>query len=617
MPKPPILLFLHGVGTGDPEDKWRNALDLSLTRIGYPDLSGVTVVAPKYPFGLRGVDDDEPLPKVTVKTLRGDRAKAHRREFQRRRTAMEVRLGSDDQGDGWPLAPRAAPFAARLLQQANNYTKQRKIRAWVLDRALKKLPSSGQVVIVGHSLGSVIAADLLRRLPPDLEVVGMVTIGSPLAHEALRVGPVRDLLAEPPANLAWWVNFRSTGDPVPTGRGLSTVFPWVLDQRISESNPIRAHFAATYLNNDSVAAAVGFGLFGSQSTELVVVDKGLEIPLDDVERIGLLALRYAHLTLDKLEGDTHDRYADALRDTQSNFVEQVKARNESIGRPTPSAIAELVVDVSDPASEVSKPRLPDHLDVEDAVVPLLALAEANIVRPYEISVSKKDQQGALQKLTVEMELGEIVGENVFEALDTARKVVKGPVSKLKWAAIGLGSAAVVAATGGLALAAAPGLAGAAAVTSALAAFGPGGMIGGLLTAGTLMSAGGGSLAVGLAAPGTTAETVEAVVTAQLAAAVFRERQGLAQDPQIWMSLVELEIEATRELARFEVVSDESAPSVKELKRKLITIDLALDYLHEHGLKPGEVEVVADRRQRQPGSPDSKPRSSRASVHKLS
>ena len=84
MPKPPILLFLHGVGTGDPEDKWRNALDLSLTRIGYPDLSGVTVVAPKYPFGLRGVDDDEPLPKVTVKTLRGDRAKAHRRDLQQR-----------------------------------------------------------------------------------------------------------------------------------------------------------------------------------------------------------------------------------------------------------------------------------------------------------------------------------------------------------------------------------------------------------------------------------------------------------------------------------------------------------------------------------------------------
>ena len=78
--------------------------------------------------------------------------------------------------------------------------------------------------------------------------------------------------------------------------------------------------------------------------------------------------------------------------------------------------------------------------------------------------------------------------------------------------------------------AAPGVAGAAAITSALAAFGPGGMIGGLLTAGTLVTAGGGGIAFGLASPGTTAETVEAVVGAQLAAALLRQRQGLEQDP---------------------------------------------------------------------------------------
>ena len=96
------------------------------------------------------------------------------------------------------------------------------------------------------------------------------------------------------------------------------------------------------------------------------------------------------------------------------------------------------------------------------------------------------------------------------------------------------------ATGGLALAVGPGLAGAAVITSALANFGPGGMIGGLLTAGTLLTAGGSVIALGLASPGTTAETLEAVVTRQLAAAILRHRQDLERDPAAWRVLTETE-----------------------------------------------------------------------------
>ena len=593
MSKKPKLLFLHGVGDGDPDDEWRASLSLALGRVGYADLSDVSVVAPKYRFGLKGVDDDVPLPKVSVKSLYGDKAKTHRRDFERRRTAMEVRLGSDDPGEGWPLAPHAAPIVTPLLRQANNYVKNRQIRAWVLDRILKRLPSSGKLVVVGHSLGSVIAADLLRRLPPDLEVVGMITIGSPLAHESFDVEQLRKRLEDPPANLAWWVNFRSTGDPVPTGRGVSSVLPWVLDHRIGAANPVKAHLSATYLNNEDVARTIGYALYGSQSTDLVRAERGLDIPLDAAENLAVLALRYAHLTMGELEDDVRERYADALRHAQSDTIESFRARSAKEGRPVPIAIASLRVDLSEPASSAPAPPRPTqmHLDMEDAVLPLLTIAEANLIRPYEIEVDRKDQQDAMEKLTLEMELGRQFGEHVFESLEAARKVLKGPVNKVKWAAIGLGSAAVIAATGGLALAAAPGLAGAAAITSALAAFGPGGMIGGLLTAGTLMSAGGGGLAVGLASPGTTAETVEAVITAQLAAVILRERQGLGQDPRTWMGLVELEIEVTKELARLKPVSDESAPSIKELKRKLTTIDRALDYLHDHGLKATEPDAV--------------------------
>lgn len=595
MTQVPTLLFLHGVGDGDQENGWRGALDASLVSVGYPDLSDVTVIAPKYPHGLRGVDDDLPLPKIAVRSLRGEAAVQHRRDFERRRTSMEVLLGRDDSRGRFPTDDRLVPLAAnrRPFVQAKNYVENRKIRAWVLQRILEQVGTPDRLVIVGHSLGSVVAADVLRRLPPEVNVVGMVTIGSPLAHAALDVDGLRSALDEPPANLGWWVNFWNTRDPVPAHRGVSTVIPWVLDQRISERGPIAAHLATTYLSNERVATAIGRGVFGSRSKELALVEKGVDIPLDFSETIALLALRYAHLTMKELDGERRDRYADGLRHVQSATVTQVKERNLEQNRLMPTLIADLAVDLGEPSSVTPAPDTPVHLSTVEAVVPLIAIATTNVLRPFEIEISKGKRRSAMEQLTLEMGFGRRIGTNVFEAVDEAQKALKGPTNWMKWTALGLGAGAMIAATGGLALAAAPGVAGAAAITSALAAFGPGGMIGGLLTAGTLMTAGGGSIAVGLASPGTTAATVEAIVATQLATAILRERQGLRQDPQVWESLTELEHTVTRELAQLRPVSDASAPSLKELQRKLDAIRRALDYLEANDLAAAPLMLDVD------------------------
>ncbi len=589
----PTLLFLHGVGSGDPDDEWQDSLESALTKLGYPDLSGVKVVAPKYRHGLFGVDDDFPLPKVKVQTLRGDEAARHRREYQRRRTAMEKMLGWDEQGNGLLGVDRLLPLAAELpwFVQARHYVEQGRIRAWVLRRVLEHVGEPTKLVIVGHSLGSVIAADVLRRLPPTIEVVGMVTIGSPLAHETFHLDRLTEVLDEPPANLRWWVNFWSTADVVPARRGLSSAIPWVLDQRILERNPIGAHDATNYLEDKRVATAIGHALFGSRSTALDVAYDAVDAPLDYSETIALLALRFAHLTMSKLEGERQERYRDALRQVQSATFEQIKVRNHSDGRLLSKMIAELAVDLSDPQSVPAEPRPVDHPSMDHAVVQLVVVATTNVLRPFEIEVPKPMQREAMAQLTMDVGLGTKLGSNVFAAVEEARDVLKGPINWLKWTALGLGAAAVLAATGGLALVAAPGAAGAAAVTSALAAFGPGGMIGGLLTAGTLVTAGGGSIAVGLAAPATAAATVEAVVAAQLAAAILRRKEGLKQDPQTWSGLTELEIELAKELSRLKAVSDESAPSLKELARKVDAIRRALDYLQRNGLSPQLLQLT--------------------------
>lgn len=587
----PILLFLHGVGTGDEGGLWKTPLSAGLSRLGYPGLNEVSVVAPLYAHALRGTDDRVPLPPLTVKAPSGDEARRNRREFERRTGAVELALGRHQRGTGWFGANlvTGAALAQHHFIQANNYLNKPQIRAQVLRRVLRRLPQSGRLVIVGHSLGSVIAADLVRRLPVGLNVVGMATVGSPLAHPLFDVDRLGETLKEPPTNLGWWVNFWNSLDPVTMHRGVSSVFPWMIDFRIWSTALPEVHDAETYLSNDSVACAVGLALFGSRSKELAVIDAGLDIPLDYAETVAMMALRYGYLMKARLKGDQRDRFADALRQVQASTVELLRQRNAHEGRPLPAELARLAFDLSDSGSIAPEPRPIGHLSKDDAVVPLLSLAAVNVVHPFEISVSMETRRKAMGDLTVEMWLGSQIGADVFTAAEDARKILTGSggTNWFRWVALGVGAAALVAATGGLALMAAPGAVGAAAITSALAAFGPGGMIGGLLTAGALVTAGGGGIALGVASSGTAAETVEALVGARLAAAILRKRQGIEQDPTTWESLVEAGIEVRREHARLEAISDESARSLKELRRKLDAIDRALNYLNDHGLGPNE------------------------------
>ncbi|TFD36293.1 hypothetical protein E3T34_01065 [Cryobacterium sp. TMT1-62] len=597
MSNEPILLFLHGVGDGDKDDNWKIRFTEALTSLGYPDLDTVRVIAPKYAHALKGWDEKVPLPGVTIKQPPRDVAKKNRRDFERRMGAVEFRLGRHDRGHGYAggnayigagvgLGRAGLP----LLKQAHNYLKNPEIRAQVLNRILTKLPESGRLVLVGHSLGSVIAADLVRRLPVGLEVVGMVSIGSPLANGSFDVDKLRETLKEPPTNLAWWVNFWNAPDLVAAHRGVSSVFPWMVDFRIDTKKVgIQAHAAAEYLSNEAVATAIGFALFGSRSKELAGIDKGLDIPVDAIERMALLALRYAHLLKMRLEGDQRDRFAGALRHVQAAVVDDIRRRNDSEDRHRrgmPSAIARLAFDLSDPHATVPDPLPCSHLPKDEAVVLLTILAAENVIRPFEITISKDKWQDAMKDLTAEMGLGSQYGADVFAAAKRAQEALSGGVNWMKWGALGASAALIVLATGGLALAAGAGLAGAAAITSALAAFGPGGMMGGLLTAGTLLTAGGSGLAFGLASAGTTAATLEAVVERQLAAAVLRKCHDLEQDPAAWRVLAETEIEVRREYERLDEFSDESSLGLKELKRKIQTIERALKYLRDNGLEPG-------------------------------
>lgn len=585
----PVLLFLHGVGTGDVEDGWQVALSGALLRLGYPALDPARWIAPKYAFALYNGDGKYRLPPVTVKQQGKDGAQVNRREFERRTGAIEYRLGQHEDVPNWPLANTIVDiaFETHPFKQAHNYLHDEQARARVLSRVLDALPASGELLIVGHSLGSVVAADLIRRLPTSLRVVGMITIGSPLASGSVRSTDLRESMQEPPTNLGWWINFWNGFDPVAAHRGLSSVMPWLLDLRVTTPPSPRVHDAVEYLSDPRVAEAIGHAMHGSLSTDLVRTVNALDVPLDSEERVVLLALRYAHLVATYLKDDHQDRFTGALRATQAEAVEAMLQRRDVDGRPRPELIAQLAFDLADPNAGAVPPAPGMYLTKEDALVQLIVLASDNFLRPFDIGFSEAIKRQAMRDLTAEIGLGSALGGHVLDAVDRAEKVLtgnKGP-NWIKIGAMGAGAVALVVATGGMALAAGAGLAGAAALTSALAAFGPGGMIGGLITAGTLVTAGGGGIAFGLASSGTSSEAVESIVMRQLAAVILRKKINLEQDPAVWQLLVETERQVRRAHERLDEYSDPKSPVLVELRKKIQLVERALDFMREEGLEP--------------------------------
>lgn len=577
----PVLLFLHGVGEGDPTGRWRATLESALPGVGYPGLSDVRVISPWYADALREPGEKVRMPGTTVGKLRKEALDAHRRDLVQRTAAMEQMLGRHVRGQDAPLATAVvnAAVGSPGFGQAQNYLKDEGVRAQVLTRILGELPESGRIVIVGHSLGSVIAADLLSRLPAGLEVAGLVTLGSPLANAHFDVGALHGQLRNPPANLAWWVNLWSASDPVAALRGVSSVFPWVLDLKVPTSLlPGPSHSSRAYLGTAAAATAVGYALFGSRSREIVLASTGVDITLDPQERTGLQALRYAHLISERLDREQAERYRGALRLVQAAVIADIRVRAHRNNRPLPLAVQDLEPDLT--SSGLPVPPASRHLSQEEAVVPLITLAEQNLLAPFEIDVDRKVRIEAMEDLTAGMGLGSSLGSSVFEALDEATRGLEGKraIRWVKWGTVAIGTLALALATGGLALAAAPGLAGAAAVTSALAGFGPGGMIGGLVTAGTLVSAGTTGIAVGVLSPGTSPESVEALVKSQLAVVILRAKLHLEPDPTIWMSLAEMERMLHRERTLLAPYSDEKAEVITALDRKLAAVTAALNHM---------------------------------------
>jgi hypothetical protein len=148
------------------------------------------------------------------------------------------------------------------LKQVRRYVSEPETRVQVQQRVLKAITENTRV-LVGHSLGSVVAYEVLCA-HPELPVRTLVTLGSPLGVPALLprlAPPVATLPGKWPGKVRHWFNVADQTDVVALEKRLSTVYgPEVLDAVVH--NGATMHNIKPYLTAVETGRAILAGLEG-------------------------------------------------------------------------------------------------------------------------------------------------------------------------------------------------------------------------------------------------------------------------------------------------------------------------------------------------------------------
>jgi hypothetical protein len=483
------IIYIHGRGFGATHSMgWQSGLVTGLERAGY-DVSLEEVERLSTPISYSAyldpaVDPGDELPQEDCRrapsAVAGD-------AFVERQRSLRTRVGEGFREERVDRVVKQAAGNDRIAEQAigqrfrdvRSYVSDAARRERILKHVTEQLPDHGPVVLVGHSLGSIIALDLVRRWPEDLPIDLLLTLGSPAALGPMQKhlkGLVDDL---PRQLLGGWVNIYDPSDPVTGGSGLEPYFAEdVVDHRVQNGGLRGNHGAERHL--DQVTAGV---LIGPHVTRYLDREYAAFTVPEDASAAA--AMFDAALACWMRHGLTRRVPAGSSRRARRLLAsETLRAQaSRSFGLDPDTDLRHHVVELE----EVVRP----HLSEQGLVKLQLQLRSAALFTPFMISVERDEVFATLMQLVEEVgwDAGRI--QKVDRAMVEAREAQKARQNRVGAVVLGgaaLGVAAL--ATGGFALAAAPGVAGAAFVTSGLA--GLGGVVGGGMTAGLFITAGAGA-----------------------------------------------------------------------------------------------------------------------------
>jgi hypothetical protein len=508
------VVFLHGASGPVDAASWLGPLNLRLAQMGHSrfDPSHDRITSPSY---LKDLLLGTPGPEPSATWTKGDDRDSQRSRLRYLRRQDELSLAGrtwerfgagpvvswlpdDLADDGW-----VTRVGIRFVQAARRYQHDRDCR-WAAQRAvLDQLPRSGSIILIAHSLGSVIAVDLLTKLHPDLHIDLLLTIGSPLAIKRLGDPGLPDF---PYDRVGGWVNLYDPGDIVTVGCGVGRRFPAACDITVETG---QSHNAAAYLSNPAAAAVIGHHAFGIQTRTRPA---SLQRRLHPAWQPLLLSFAYSNQLsscarsqewLFKARVDT----ARAL--LAQRTVADVRAKRQQLSEDNAVRLDESPVgegrspneeDLLHHAADLIRDTWTDETLLSLAV----GLEMSPPLHPFDVKISEQHRHLAMLN-TLNRVRGGQGRVTVAEFAEAVRDGVKAGESAVKesgfpWGTVLItGGLLLLSLTGvGLAVAAPAGLAGAAVITGTLAAFGPGGLVGGLITIATLTGVGAAATGIGVA-----------------------------------------------------------------------------------------------------------------------
>ena len=231
MQSKPRVVFIHGVKGRKKFKKWLGPLNESLRDAGVEAIDRAEVPDVRYRRHLARKPDKKRRRTRGAESDAAPKAAYARNQDELRRVLRDFRKPSKSRLTKAPK-PIRRHFSwmirkSPLFKDAERYRRRRER----VCAEVKKSMGPGEFIVIGHSLGSVVAADLLTRLESDQHVRLLITVGSPLgAGDWSRTWKTLDPF--PFGKLDAWVNVYNPYDPVTGGVGLRKRTQQVIDMPI-------------------------------------------------------------------------------------------------------------------------------------------------------------------------------------------------------------------------------------------------------------------------------------------------------------------------------------------------------------------------------------------------
>ena len=168
----------------------------------------------------------------------------------------------------WRFGPGAALLFAGSFREVRRYLRDPVLKARA-DEVVDAAVGADTRVLVGHSLGSVVAFEFVRR-NPEHRLDLLVTLGSPLGARFVRAlmpdarygkngkgkkgKSVKGDEEGLPGGLGAWVNVRDPHDPVAFAGDLTRYWPQISDKKVNNQGD--AHAVSRYLGKKQTGAAL-------------------------------------------------------------------------------------------------------------------------------------------------------------------------------------------------------------------------------------------------------------------------------------------------------------------------------------------------------------------------